>query len=73
MEKMEAFRRAVAEIGYESAEKLSSFVAAKYGVKIEPRYIPLCRASLEDLKRNNRLPQGKAPILEGSNRQFRAT
>lgn len=53
MDKTEAFRLAVAEVGTRPSEWLSSFIEQQYGVKIEPRHIPLFRASLEDRERTN--------------------
>jgi hypothetical protein len=40
MDKMEAFRRAVAEAGDAPPAELSSLIERKYGVKIEPRTSP---------------------------------
>ena len=57
MNPMEAFRRAVAEIGYASAADLSAHIEKKHGVKIEPAFIPLFKATLRDLERTNRLRQ----------------
>jgi hypothetical protein len=52
---MQAFRLAVAEMGDSSAEQLASFIEQKYGVRIEPKFIPCFRASLLDLERLTRL------------------
>jgi hypothetical protein len=55
MDKMEAFRRAVAEWGYAAPEQLASLIEREYGVRIEPRYIPLFRATVKDLEELTRL------------------
>ena len=65
-EKMEAFRRAVAEVGDSSAEMLSSLIEQKYGVTIEPKYIPFFRASLQDLEKMTRLRQAARAVAEPS-------
>ena len=62
MSPMEAFRRAVAEIGYASAADLSAHIEKKHGVKIEPAFIPLFKATLQDLERTTRLRQEAKPI-----------
>jgi hypothetical protein len=51
MDRMQAFRLAVAEMSDASAEQLASFIERKYGVRIEPKFIPCFRASLLDLER----------------------
>jgi hypothetical protein len=62
MKPMELFRLAVAEIGYVSAAELSAHLEKKHGVKIEPAFIPLYRATLEQLERTNKLRQEAKPI-----------
>ena len=62
MKPMELFRRAVDEIGDASAAELSEHLEKKHGVKIEPAFIPLFKATLQDLKRTNKLGQGAIPI-----------
>ena len=57
MKPMEIFQRAVAEIGEASAAELSEHLEKKHGVKIEPAFIPLFKATLQDLKRTNKLGQ----------------
>ena len=46
MTKIEAFRRAVAEIGDATPEELAAFIESTFGVVISPQYIPLFRATL---------------------------
>ena len=62
MKPMELFRRAVAEIGYVSAAELSAHLEKKHGVKIEPAFIPLFKATLEDLERTKNIRQDAKPI-----------
>ena len=62
MKPMELFRRAVAEIGYVSAAELSAHLEKKHGVKIEPAFIPLFKATLQDLERTNRIRQDSKPV-----------
>jgi hypothetical protein len=62
MKPMELFRHAVAEIGDVSAAELSAHLEKKHGVKIEPAFIPLFKATLQDLERMTRLRQDTKPI-----------
>jgi hypothetical protein len=62
MNPMEAFRHAVAEIGYASPAELAAHIEEKHGVKIEPAFIPLFKATLQDLERANKLRQAAKPI-----------
>jgi hypothetical protein len=55
MDKMQAFRQAVAELGDAPPEELSWLIERRYGVRIEPRYIPLFRATVKDLDELTRL------------------
>ena len=62
MTPMELFRLAVVEIGDVSAAELSAHLEKKHGVKIEPAFIPLFKATLQDLERTTRLRQDAKPI-----------
>src|ERR1019366_1867075 len=62
MKPMELFRSAVAEIGDVSAAELSEHLEKKHGVKIEPAFIPLFKATMQDLERTNKLRQDVKPI-----------
>ena len=62
MNPMELFRIAVAEIGDVSAAELSAHLEKKHGVKIEPAFIPLFKATLQDLEKTTRLRQEAKPI-----------
>jgi hypothetical protein len=55
MDRMHAFRLAVTEIGEASAEQLASYIEQKYGVRIDPKFIPFFRATLLDRERQARL------------------
>lgn len=61
MSQMEVFRLAIAEIGDASAAELSSFIQEKYGVRIDPRYVPVFRATLQDQDRMTRFRQAARP------------
>ena len=62
MKPMELFRCAVAEIGDASDAELSAHLEKKHGVKIEPAFIPLFKATLQDLERTTRLRQAAKPV-----------
>ena len=62
MTPMEAFRRAIAEIGYASSAELSEYMEKKHRVKIEPAFIPVFKATLQDLERTNKPRQGTKSI-----------
>ena len=61
MNKMDAFRLAVAEIGDGSAEELSSFIQQKYNVIIEPKQMVVFRATWLNFQRmtRNRISNGQ--------------
>jgi hypothetical protein len=48
MEKVEAVRLALAERGDLPCEELAAFVQARFGVKVEPRLLPVIKAMLRD-------------------------
>lgn len=48
MDKLELVQIALRELGDVSAQKLSSLIEKKHGVKIEPKFIPIFKASLRD-------------------------
>ena len=57
MKPMELFRRAVAEVGNVSAVELSAHLEKNHGFKIEPAFIPVFKATLQDLERTSKLRQ----------------
>jgi len=46
MTKLEMVQAALSELGGTSAENLVAFVEKKFGVTIEPKFIPLYKATL---------------------------
>jgi len=48
MDKLELVQSALRELGDVSAQELSAFIEQKHGVKIEPKFIPIFKASLRD-------------------------
>ena len=56
MDKLKLLRRAVADIGNVSATELSAHLEKKYGVKIEPAFIPIFNATLLYLATGRALP-----------------
>ena len=49
MNKMDAFRHAVAVLGDAPHDKLSSFIEENYEIKIDSKVIPVFLASMRDL------------------------
>jgi hypothetical protein len=62
MKPMELFQRAIAEIGDAPAVELSAHLEKKHGVKIHPAFIPLFKATLQDLQKLNKIRQDAKPI-----------
>lgn len=48
MDKLKLVQAALWELGDVSAQELSSFIAKQHGVKIEPMFIPIFKASIRD-------------------------
>ena len=61
MKPLDLFRCAIEEIGDVSAAELSAHLEKQHGVKIEPAFIPLFKATLQDLERTNQLRQDAKP------------
>jgi hypothetical protein len=51
IDKLEIVRMALRELGETSAQELSAFIDERFNVKIEPKYIPLFKASIRDKDR----------------------
>ena len=51
MDKIEAVRLALVEVGDVTAEELAAFVKDRYGVTVEPRIVPIIKATLRDKER----------------------
>jgi len=62
MDKLELVQAALRELGDVSAQELSAFIEKKHGVKIDPKYIPVFTASIQNKLR-----------LEAARRAARAT
>ena len=46
MDKLELVQTALRELGDVSAQELSAFIETKHGVKIEPKFTPIFKASI---------------------------
>jgi hypothetical protein len=46
--RLQIFRTAVVELGDVPTEQLVAFIQQKYGVRIEPKYIPFYKATIRD-------------------------
>ena len=57
MTPMELFRLAVVEIGDVSAAELSAYIEKKHGVIIEPAFIPVFKATMQELEKTIRIRQ----------------
>lgn len=69
MTKIDAFREAVGEMGEANAETMSAFIESKFGIFIDPRYIPLFQATLrfqksdlglKSLEKSSSLPMARS-------------
>jgi hypothetical protein len=64
MDKLELVQVALRELGNASAQELSSFVARTHGVVIEPKYIPLFKASIRHKQQLNAVRQAARETAE---------
>ena len=62
MDKIEAVRLALAEVGDVTAEELAAFVKARYGVTVEPKIAPIIKATLRDKERMEVARQRRAAV-----------
>ena len=51
MDRMEIVRQALVELGDAPSQDLSSFIEQKYGVRIEPKFVPLFKATIRDMEK----------------------
>jgi len=51
MDRLELVQLALRDLGDVPAADLSAFIEQQHGVRIEPRYIPIFKASLRDKQR----------------------
>ena len=65
MTKLEMVKDALAQIGDVSAQEISEFVEKKHGVKIEPAYVPIIRATLKDKERMEQTRRRAEPRADG--------
>lgn len=64
MDKLELVQFALGQIGDVSSRELSEFIEKQHGVKIEPKFIPLYKASLRDKLRLEAARQAARAALE---------
>jgi hypothetical protein len=64
MDKLELVQVALRELGNVSAQELSSFVARTHGVVIDPKYIPLFKASIRQHQRSTSVRQSARETAE---------
>jgi hypothetical protein len=57
MNRMKIFRQALSELGDAPSQEMSSFIEKKYGVKIEPKFVPLFKATIRDMEKMTRQRQ----------------
>jgi hypothetical protein len=51
VDRLEAVGYALRELGDASAEQLCGFIEQRFGLRIEPKYLPLFKATLLDQQR----------------------
>jgi hypothetical protein len=61
LDKLEMVRCAIAEIGDVSAAELSAYLEQKYGVRIQPAFIPVYKATLKCLETTKKVDAALAP------------
>jgi predicted SprT family Zn-dependent metalloprotease len=74
MDPLNAYRLAVTELGDVPAERLTAHIAHRYGLRVEPRFIPIFRASLRDLEGLPAAPvlvKTAAPAISTGSGRFR--
>jgi hypothetical protein len=65
MTRIEMVKDALGQIGDVSAQELSAFIEKKFGVTIEPAYVPIFRATLRDKERmENSRRRDSPPVQE---------
>lgn len=66
MDKVELVRLALQELGDASAQELSTFIEKKHSVTIEPRFIPMFKASIRAKDRLEVDRQAARAVVEQS-------
>jgi len=64
MDKVEMVKTAIQELGDVSAAELADFVEKTFGVKIEPRFIPIYKATIRDKERLEKARQAARAAAE---------
>lgn len=67
MDKVEAVRLALVQLGDVSAEELTAYLSREYGIQIEPRFVPLFKATVRDranLEQTRRIARPAEPGSE---------
>ena len=60
MNMIEAVRLALAELGNVKSEELAAFVKDRYGLTVQPRFVPVIKATLRDKERMAEAQQKRA-------------
>ncbi len=64
MDKVEAVRLALAELGEVSDERLAAFVRERFGVAVELKYVPVARAMLKHRQLQDQFRRGRAAAAQ---------
>jgi hypothetical protein len=64
MDKLELVQVALRQLGNASAQELSSFIAKTHGVVIEPKYIPVYKASIKHHQQSTSVRQSARGTAE---------
>ena len=64
MEKLEALRLALAELGDTPASELAAFVRTRYGMEVQQGIIPVIKATLRDKEQQDRARASRVAIAE---------
>lgn len=63
MDKIEAVRIAMTELGEVAAEQLTAFVRQRFGVTIDPRFVPIFKATVRDREGMERARRVGAQVI----------
>ena len=61
---LEAVAEALTELGNTAPEKVAALVQKRFGIKIEPKYIPVYRATIQEQRRAEKTRQESRRIAE---------
>ena len=62
--KTELVRLALAEVGEASHQELADFIERRHGVRIDPKFLPVVRASVRELEQLERARQAARAAVE---------